>query len=205
MVDQPKGGERSANPLDSFLSASNCFVANTFAALSRSCGHSKDSALLEANVETLIEQFKRMTEKVQHGYSGVNVRIRVEIDEFLELQQGRMIACNTERTAAAVMAKGVSEGFLVWLARNLQEIKKIIRMILRIIFHGVPAWYDDIALLIDELAHIILSLFASLSGLNASRVASELSKGEQNFWAEMAALDRVAAMRRHMRRENNED
>jgi hypothetical protein len=206
VVEQAKGGgDRPANPLDSFLSAANCFVDNTFAALARSGGHSNDAALLEANVETLTEQFRRMTEKVQHGYAGVNARVRVQVDEFLELQQGRMIACNTERTAAAVMAKGVSEAFLVWLARNLQEIKKIIRMILRIIFNGVPHWYDDIALLIDELAHIILSLFASLSGLNASRVASELSKGEQNFWAEMAALDRVAAMRRQMRRENNED
>jgi len=205
MVEQGKGGgERPANPLESFLSAANCFVANTFSALARSGGHSGDAALLEANVETLTEQFRRMTEKVQHGYAHVNARIRVEVDEFLELQQGRMIACNTERTAAAVMAKGVSEGFLIWLARNLQEIKKIIRMILRIIFHGVPAWYDDIALLIDELAHIILSLFASLSGLNASRVASELSKGEQNFWAEMAALDRVAAVRRQMRRESED-
>jgi hypothetical protein len=204
VAEQAKGGDRPDNPLDSFLSAANCFVANTFSALARSGGHSNDAALLESNVETLTEQFRRMTEMVQRGYAGVNVRIRVEVDEFLELQQGRMIACNTERTAAAVMAKGVSEGFLVWLARNLQEIKKIIRMILRIIFHGVPSWYDDIALLIDELAHIILSLFASLSGLNASRVASELSKGEQNFWAEMAALDRVAAMRRQMRRDNED-
>ena len=204
MVEQAKGGEGPVNPLDSFLSAANCFVANTFAALARSGGNSNDAALLEANVETLVEQFKRMTEKVQQGYAGVNARIRVQVDEFLELQQGRMIACNTERTAAVVMAKGVSEGFLVWLARNLQEIKKIIRMILRIIFHGVPSWYDDIALLIDELAHIILSLFAAVSGLNASRVASELSKGEQNFWAEQAALDRVAAMRSQIRRDNED-
>lgn len=205
MVEQAKGGgDRPANPLDSFLSASNCFVANTFPALARSGGHSHDAPLLEANVETLIEQFRQMTEKVQDSYAGVNARIRVEVNEFLELQQGGMIACNTERTAAAVLAKGVSEGFLIWLARNLQEIKKIIRMILRMIFRGVPPWYDDIALLIDELAHIILSLFASVSGLNASRVASELSKGEQNFWAEQAALDRIAAMRRQMRRENED-
>jgi hypothetical protein len=58
--------------------------------------------------------------------------------------------------------------------------------------------------LIDELAHIILALFASVSGLNASRVASELSKGEQNFWAEMAALDRVAAMRNQRRRDHED-
>ena len=204
MTERSKTGERPENPLDSFLSAANLFVANTFGALARSGGHSNDQPLLEANVETLTEQFRRMTEKVQHGYAGVGARVRVEVDEFLELQQGRMIASNTERTAAAVMAKGVSEGFLIWLARNLQEIKKIIRMILRIIFNGVPAWYDDIALLIDELAHIVLSLFAGLSGLNASRVASELSKGEQNFWAEMAALDRVAAMRRQMRRDDED-
>ena len=204
MVDQGKGGERPTNPLDSFLSAANCFVANTFGALARASGNSDDSALLESNVETLVEQFRRMTEKVQQGYTGVNTRVRVQVDEFLELQQGRMIACNTERTAAAVISKGVSEGFLIWLARNLQEIKKIIRMILRIIFNGVPPWYDDIALLIDELAHIILSLFASVTGLNASRVASELSKGEQNFWAEMAALDRVAAMRTQRRRDHED-
>jgi len=201
VVEQAKGGDRPANPLESFLSASNCFVANTFAALGRSSGHSHDSALLESNVETLTEQFRRMTEKVQHAYAGINARVRVQVDEFLELQQGRMIACNTERTAAAVMAKGVSEGFLIWLARNLQEIKKIIRMILWILFNGVPDWYDHIALLIDELAHIILSLFASLSGLNGSRVATELSRSEQNFWAEQAALDRVKAARRQMRRE----
>ena len=205
MVEQAKGGgDRPTNPLDNFLSAANCFVANTFAALARSGGHSNDAALLEANVETLTEQFKRMTEKVQHSYAGINARLRVQVDEFLELQQGRMIACNTERTAAAVMAKGVSESFLIWLARNLQEIKKLIRMTLRIICHGVPPWYDDIALLIDELAHIILSLFASISGLNGSRVAAELSKSEQNFWAEMGALDRVAAMRRKMMREQED-
>jgi hypothetical protein len=202
--EQAKGGDGPANPLDSFLSAANCFVANTFAALARSGGHSNDAALLEANVETLTEQFRRMTERVQRGYAGVDGRIRVEVDEFLDLQQGRMIACNTERTAAAVLAKGVSEAFLTWLARNLQEIKKIIRMILRMIFSGVPSWYDDIALLIDSLAHIVLSLFAALTGLNAPRVASELSKSEQNFWAEMAALDRIAGMRRPMRRDNED-
>ena len=204
MVEQAKGGDRPTNPLDSFLSAANCFVANTFAALARSGGHSNDVDLLEANVETLTEQFRRMTEKVQHAYAGVHARIRVQVDEFLELQQGRMIACNTERTAAAVMAKGVSEAFLIWLARNLQEIKKLIRMTLRIIAQGVPPWYDDIALLIDELAHIILSLFAALTGLNATRVAADLSKGEQNFWAEMAALDRVVAMRNQIRRDKDD-
>lgn len=205
MVEQGKGGgERADNPLESFLSAANCFVANTFSALARSAGQSNDAALMEANVETLTEQFRRMTEKVQQGYAGMHGRLRVEVDEFVELQQGRMIACNTERTAAAVMGKGVSEGFLLWLARNLQEIKKIIRMILRIIFRGVPAWYDDIALLIDELAHIVLSLFASLSGLNGARVASQLSQSEQDFWAEQAALDRVAAQRRATRREEDD-
>lgn len=205
MAQQAKGGDRPANPLDSFLAAANLFVANTFGALARSGGHSRDSSLLEANVETLVEQFTRMTEKVRHGYEGVNAGIRVELDEFLDLQQGRMIACNTERTAAAVLGKGVSEDFLLWLARNLQEIKKIIRMILRILFRGVPAWYDDIALLIDELAHIVLSLFASVSGLNASRVATELSKSEQNFWAEIAALDRVEEIRRAQRRRKEEE
>lgn len=205
MIEQGEGGaDRPSSPLDSFLSAANCFVANTFASLARSGGHSSDAALLEANVETLTEQFRRMTEKVQHAYSGIDARLRSEVDEFLELQQGRMIACNTERTAAAVMAKGVSEAFLVWLARNLQEIKKIVRMILRMIFNGVPAWYDNIALLIDSLAHIVLSLFASLSGLDGARVASELSQGEQNFWAEVAALDRIEAMRRQTRREKED-
>lgn len=204
MAEQTKGGDRSANPLESFLTAANCFVANTFMSFARSGGHSHDSALLEANVETLTEQFRLMTEKVQHGYAGINARLRVQVDEFLELQQGRMIACNTERTAAVVLAKGVSEGFLVWIARNLQEIGKIIRMILRIIFQIVPGWYDDILLLINELGHIVLALFASVSGVNASRVAAELSRIEQNFWAEMAALDRLVAMRNQRRRESED-
>lgn len=204
MVEQAKGGDGHGNPLDSFLSAANCFVANTFASLARSGGHSHESAMLEANVETLTEQFRRMTEKVQQAYASVNARIRVQVDEFLELQQGRMIACNTERTAAAVMGKGISEGFLIWIARNLQEIGKIIRIIIRIIFQVVIAWIDDILILINELGHIVLALFASVSGFNASRVAAELSKIEQNFWAEMAALDRLVAMRSQRRRESEE-
>jgi hypothetical protein len=204
MVEKAKGGEPPANPLEGFLSAANLFVANSFGGLARAGGHSADGPLIEANVETLVEQFRRMTDKVQRSYVDVNVRVRVEVDEFLELQQGTMIAVTTERTAAAVMAKSVSEGFLLWLARNLQEIKKIIRMILRTLLGEVPAWYDDIALLIDELAHIILSLVASVNGLNASRVASDLSRSEQNFWAEMAALDRVAASRRQRRREEDD-
>lgn len=205
MVERSKDDSgKASNPLDGFLSAANAFVANTFAAVVRSGGQSLEADLLESNVDTLTEQFRRMTEKVRDSYVAVAARLRVDVDEFLELQQGRMIAVNTERTAAARLAKGVSEAFLIWLARNLQEIKKIIRMILRIIFNSVPSWYDDIALLIDELAHIILSLFAALSGLDASRVASELSKSEQNFWAEMAALDRLAAMRRQVRREGED-
>lgn len=205
MVERSKDDNgKASHPLDGFLSAANAFVANTFAAVARSGGQSLEADLLESNVDTLTEQFRRMTEKVREGYVAVPARLRVDVDEFLELQQGRMIAVNTERTATARLAKGVSEAFLIWLARNLQEIKKIIRMILRIIFNSVPSWYDDIALLIDELAHIILSLFAALSGLDASRVASELSKSEQNFWAEMAALDRLAAMRRQVRREGED-
>ena len=204
MVEQAEGGgDRSANPLDSFLSAANHFVAKTFAALARSGGHSHNTDLLDANVDTLTEQFRRMTEKVRHAYSGMSPHLRVEIDEFLELQQGRKLALNTERTAAALMAKGVSEEFLVWLDLNLQEIKKIIRMILRMIFDGVPSWYDDIALLIDSLAHSVLSLFAALHGLDASRV-SELAKNEEKFRAEMAALDQVAAQSKQMRREEGE-
>lgn len=207
MVEQAKGnGDRPSNSLDSFLAAANCLVANTFAALARSGENSNEGTLLEANVDSLVAQFQRMTEKVQQAYSEAGGRVRVEADEFLELQQGQMIAVNTERTAAAVLAKGVSEAFLIWLARNLQEIKKIMRMVLRILCNGVPpAWYDDIALLIDELAHIVLSLFASITGLNASRVAAELSLGEQNFWAEQAALDKVAAMRRQMRRTEDDE
>ena len=204
MVENSKGGEGTANSLDSFLSAANCFVTNTFATIARSGGHSQDVVLLEANVETFTEQFRRMTDKVQQAYSGVHGHVRIQVEEFLELQQGRMIACNTERTAATVLGKGVTEGFLVWLARNLQEIGKIIRMILRIIFQIVPAWYDDILLLINELGHIVLALFASIGGLNASRVASELSKIEQNFWAEMAGLDRLAALRSQRRRESED-
>lgn len=205
MVERSKDDDgKGSNPLDGFLAAANAFVANTFAALARSGGQSLEADLLESNVETLTEQFRRMTEKVRDGYVAVPPRLRVDVDEFLELHQGRMIAVNTERTAAARLAKGASEAFLIWLARNLQEIKKIIRMILRIIFNSVPSWYDDIALLIDELAHIILSLFAALAGLDAARVASELSKSEQNFWAEMAALDRLAAMRRQVRREGED-
>jgi hypothetical protein len=199
------GGERRVHPLEAFLSAANDFVANTFAGLARSGGHSGDAALLESNVESLTEQFRRMTEKVHHAYTGASAHIRVQVDEFLELQQGSMIAANTRRTAAAFLAKRVSEDFLIWLARNLQEINKIIRMILRAVFQTVPVWYDGIALLIDEMAHIVLSLFASVSGLNAFRVAAELSKVEQNFWAEMAALDRVAEMRRPTRRPDEEE
>ena len=56
MVEQTKGGgDGPANPLESFLSAANCFVDHTFAALARSAGHSKDAPLLEANVETLTD------------------------------------------------------------------------------------------------------------------------------------------------------
>lgn len=203
MVEEGKGGDRP-NSLDGFLATANGFVETTFAALGSSLKKQDDRDLLEANVETLTAQFRGMTDKVLRSYTDVAVSLRSEIDDFLELQQGRMIACNTQRTAAAMIPKGVKEGFLIWLARNLQEIKKIIRMILRIIFDDVPAWYDNIALLIDELAHIILSLFASLTGLNASRLATELSKSEQNFWAEQAALDRVASMRRRRRHESDD-
>jgi hypothetical protein len=198
MPDDPKPSSKSDGPLESFLAAAESFVSKGFTAVAAAAGESEDRALLDTTAATLIQQFRALTGRTRSAYARLAAAGRGPVDEFLQLQQGTLLAVSAEKTALATLASAVGGGFFSWMFGHLKEIKKIIRMILELIFKPLPAWVDQVILIIDQLAELLLSLFGGALGLNRSKIAGELSRDEQNFWDELAALDKVSAVRRQL-------
>jgi len=196
-----EAASKSDTPLEAFLGAAESFVSNAFSAVAQSAGESLDAPLLSTTAATLVEQFRALTGRVRKAYADSPRAGRGPVDEFLALQRGQLLAVSGERAATAALAKGIGEGFFSFIFGHLKEIKKIIRMILELIFKKLPDWVDQIILIIDQIAELLLPLLGGVLGMNRSKIAAELSREEQNFWAELAALDRVTAIRRQLDRD----
>ena len=64
-------------------------------------------------------------------------------------------------------------------------------MILGLFSAKLKKWWDDLAVIIDQIVMLILSLLSSVFGFNKVAVARDLSHAEVNHLNEMAALARL--------------
>lgn len=182
------------NYLEEFIDTSKSFIETSMNEIIKASGKHEDVSLIVSHSESLQTQFNKLTGFINKSYGEVDIITKKDIDNFMELQAVTSLAENAEKTVTKNAQKGIfGDGFFSWLESNLEEIKKIIEMILELIFPNLPPWVGKILQILDQILKLILGLFGGILGRNRSKIMEELSSMEVAFWNELSAYRRFSS------------
>lgn len=189
-MPDPKSPDSRPDALAAFLKEAEGFVTTTVDGITKAVGKDDDAPLIASHGAALTEQMGKLVQLTRERYEGANAESRRLVDDFMNAQSVTTLARNAQSTLRASVAKGIfGDGFFSWLESNQAEIKKIFEMIFSL-FGAVPAWLTKILQIIDQLLKLLSGLFGGILGRNRSRIMSELSIMEVEFWNEIAAHKR---------------
>ena len=184
---------KKLNDLNEFLEVSKSFIGTSMKEIIQASGKNEDTNLIISHSDSLQEQFDKLITFVIRSYEDTDVVTKKNIDEFMKLQAVTSLAGNAKKTITKNAQKGIfGDGFFSWLESNLEEIKKIIEMILELIFPNLPPWVGKILQILDQILKLILGLVGGILGKNRSKIMEELSSMEVAFWNELAAYRRFS-------------
>lgn len=187
---ESKTSDARPNALFEFLKQAESYVDSTVGGITKAVGNDEDAPLIESHGGALREQFSRLAELTRQRYEGANADARRMVDEFMAVQSVTTLARNAQGTFQASVAKGVfGGGIFSWIESNHEEIKKIIEMIWGL-FGSMPDWLGKILQIIDQILKLVLGLFGGAVGQSRTKIMSELSTMEVEFWNELAAHKR---------------
>ena len=185
-MPDPKTPE-AGDAFSEFLKEAETFVGSVLDDIAKAVGRDDDAPLIASHDGALREQMAKLVQATRDRYSGGNAESRRLVDDFMKAQAGSTLARNARTTFRASAAKArFGDGIFAWLESNLEEIKKIIEMIWSL-FGTVPDWLSKILQIIDEILKMILGLFGGILGRSRSKIMSELSTMEVEFWNELAS------------------
>lgn len=183
----PDGG---TDAFSEFLREAEEFVGSMLDDIAKAVAADDDAPLIASHGGALREQMGKLVQATRERYAGGNAGIRRVADDFMKAQSGATLARNARTTFRAGVAKGLlGDGIFSWLESNMEEIKKIILAIWDL-FGDVPGWVNTLVQLIDEILKMILGLFGGILGRSRSKIMSELSIMEVEFWNEIGARKR---------------
>ena len=194
MAETKNSGERRT-ALEEFLVEAETFVGSTLDVIAASIGDADDAPLIASHSGAAREQMGKLIQyvRVQHGRA--NVELRRQAEEFMQSQSATTLARNGTAAIQQVAAKGLfGDGIFAWIEANLEEIKKVIEWLAGML--NLPSWITKDFQLLDQIFKAILGLFAGVLGRSRSRVMSELSLMEVEFWNELASHKRFAQLGR---------
>ena len=190
-------GER--NLLESFLLSVENFVSQISAESIKAAAKGEQQVLIESTGESLIGQTGKLTAFIRETSGRLSTAQRVELDKFLQVQDGEASANRAVEVTRKLLAKGILGNLVHWISQHLKELKKILEEILQFIFDLLhipyPDWIHRILEIIDEFLDLLLSLLADVFGLDFGFTARQLSEQEVNFLHELAAFESVRAVR----------
>jgi|ERR1043165_1790969 hypothetical protein len=193
----PPQDKSDADPLSSFLASVDRFSQEIASQIASAAGEGEDSLIIRSTGDSFVMQTRRLTDYMREAAPAIAPGQRNELNIFLRVQDGNALVDRTLDVSAKVLSPGggpVTLGFLDWIDEVMNALKKIITKIWELIFHtSPPDWLITILLLIDELLHLLKTLFGTRFGLRTSQLADEFSRREVNFLHEMAALAQLRA------------
>ncbi len=185
-----------SNELESFVASVRTFMKNVGSACVAAAGNDPAAELVSANVQMITGNMERTLGFLSDQFAAQNPVRRREVMDSFAATDVVSVPQLAERTAVQQLKIGkVGTSLLKWLSGALTEIKKIIGMILEWILGFVPKWWDKLALLIDELWNLVMSLLAEVFGFDVGRLSREMSMAEVNHLNELAAATRLQAER----------
>lgn len=194
MAESKTSGERGS-ALEEFLTEAEAFLNSVLDTIGKSIGEADDAPLIQSHSAAAREQLGKLTQYVRVHYARANVELRREADEFMQTQSATTLARNGRAAFEQVAAKGLfGDGAFSWIEAVQQEIKKLIEWLQEMF--GWPDWIGKLIQLLDQILKAILSLFGGALGRSRSKIMSELSAMEVEFWNELAAHKRFALLGR---------
>ena len=205
MVKRKRGAPANnggTDRLSTFLASVDRYVETFSAQAIAVAPEGEPRLVMQATGESLVAQTRKLTNYFRETATQLAPAERHELEQFLQVQDAEAAIDRTLQLSAKILAPGggpVTMGFL----NLIDEVMKFIKKVLKDLFPDLPGWLQTILLIIDELLQLLKSLLGGLFGLRVSQVAEELSRGEIAFLGELAALDKLKAVRAK-RRTNDE-
>ena len=166
--------------LKAFLGEFETFIGDMLKHALKAAEDEDEKAVISAFHPTLVSQVKELNAYALSSEKRASKQQKAEVAQLMKISSGVSLAKNGNGLLGSI---GSAIGKL-GISRIVKEIKKIIREIFKLLGIKFPRWLDGIFLLIDEIVDAIL-------GAGSAKIASVLSRQEQNYLAELAQLEKL--------------
>ncbi len=191
MADDKSKIDSGSSEFSLFVSAVRECINSALGDVLKAAGKDDDAPAIESTAGVIKDQFTKALDEISNLYGMANSAARADAEDFLRVQSGAALTSSIALTTRKITQAKIGGGFLSWLAKNLTEIKKLIGMLLDLLWPKAKRWWDKISLFLDQLINLLLSLLGGVLGMNRMALAAEMSQGEVNHLNEMAALKRL--------------
>ncbi|MDP1748784.1 MAG: hypothetical protein Q8L22_04955 [Reyranella sp.] len=191
----PKDGDR----LESFLSAFENFAREISAECALAAPKGEQQILIQSTGESFVGQTTKVLAFVRETAGRLSAVQRIELDRFLQVQDGEAYAGRGVAVTKQLLRSGVIGRLLHWLSQHLKELKKIlseiVHFILDLLHIPFPDWFDRLLQVLDQFLDLLLSLLSEVFGIDFGRAARQFSEQEVDFLREWAAFEAVRTVR----------
>lgn len=202
-------GAADGDLLETFVRSFESFASQIVAECVQAAPKGEQQILIQSAGESFVGQANKITAFLRETGKRLSAAQRVELDRFLQVQDGPAIAARGVAVAQQVMRGGIIGRLLHWLAAHLKELKKIISEIMHFIFDLLhipyPDWFDRLLQILDQFLDLLLSLLSEVFGIDFGRAARQFSEQEVDFLREWAAFEAVRAVRAGKRTTSQDD
>lgn len=190
-----RGGDPS-ELLSAFLDGVSKYVDVFAGSVKLSLAEGDDSHdIADALSTTLREQLVQLNDFLRTEFGKQSARGREEVGRVLRMTAGSNLVGRAIPAAEGVITQPKALG----LSGIFKEIKKIIRMLLKIFFpNWQPGWLDTLFTLLDEIFDLIIRLLFP-------KLADTLSRHEVNYLRELRATAQLARVNEQGGDEDSDD
>lgn len=185
--------------LEAFLGAVDRFIPEITTLAVRAAPRGEYPILMQASGDTSARQMRKLTGLARKLAAGLSPSQRIELDEYLDLQDGEALVQSGIDVFGNILGNGMFGKVVQWIMQHLFLIKKLLKWLLGWLIEKLglkSTWLGVIAKLIewiDEDEKRKYALLASAMGEDHATIARELSELEVNFLHELTALEGLEA------------
>ncbi|HEU4883328.1 MAG TPA: hypothetical protein VFT45_13800 [Longimicrobium sp.] len=190
----PRTRVNPENLLDPFLGLLERFIATYTDGVRRALGEHELGEIADTVSEALRHQVHELGAFMREGVPRMSGQSAREVNQVLRMQGGDILL----RGATQAALGPLSPEKLLGLDEIFNEIKKIIRKLLQLIFPNLPKWFDEFILILDQ-------LFRLLSSLLFPKVKLPLHKSEVQFLRELYELGRLEQLQERVDANGDDD
>lgn len=158
------------------------FIKSFVGAADKSAEDEDERGVIQSLGPTLVSQIGELKTYVIGRSERASSAQRTEAEIALRMSSGVQLARNAKGLLGNIRSFIGSLG----IGKILEELKKIVRLLVEAFGWSIPKWLDTLFTLIDEIAEAIL-------GAKSTKLATALSRQAQNYLGELTQLERLKA------------